>query len=1081
MTKKLILLILALPLFLMICLFTATSGVSLAVPISVSRIELISESTVFLDLDNPKDVHHVEYAVYPTNAANKDVTISYLPLDGEDGEEETFAKFEYDEETGYLKPLAPGAAQVVITTVDGGYSVRFTAIVTSRELISIESSVPNKEASYDEELGMKKYTLEPGEEFKLQNKFNPSTASSILVNYESSDPAVATVSARGAVKARSVGTTIITVKSRANEHISYSFALEVKNPQDKAMVIVDKEVSTVYHEGKIDISILAEEYNLTYQVVDKDGNIDPDAYHYIQFVWDEESKSLRFGFVDEEYYGTIYVDVILETADGITTERCVIKKYFLSEDEKLSVYLEDFENGYYDVLYLQKSEIFFTIPNMDHINFSFEVEQDNNNIAISSENGKLVTYVGESTYSMIIDPVLVGTTEITITVTNNENGEVSQPITIPVVIKPSRILAENPGYNGYESSYTIGKYNASDLADNGETGESSLEYYLGYTINDKIGTGFYDCVQWVTNSDAVKVDENGKIVFVEGYEDFADFVELKAVLYYNGHKVMESQPIEIRCVANGYNVYNYMELVKVTEAGKVVVLQKDIVNDFGKDANGNMLPANQLYKLINSTYDTTWYHNSERLEEAKVKVLISFKEDVYGNGHVINAHNVVSHGQGAIDANTGKPTLENHALFRGPLYFVAITQSGGGISVAGQDNICFAAYEGVSINNVELVGRNMLADEDTGSYNLQHLHYAGTVLEVLGDDVTVEYSRVRNGRNVIRAFGDAEDPNKEITLNITNSTLSNGRDFIMRVGSNRTVTGTKTDWSPSLHDPDESDNINFATRLQYYRLTDAEKLKYDQQFINTYVNINDSILEQPGIFAIGVDSHFSGKALADGREYGAIFGDKEALSAWYNLAKTSYGVKLSLTGDVRLYCWKELDSIDSSSLIEDTSIKMDAGEGDGNAITDLVNFIIPDLVRDVIYRANGKKFTNAVYNAKVNEEVAKGNGSWFDIWSKGYGDDKVTAEDEIRDHDMVHAGIVFFGGGKNYSVLETSGYTNYAFNSYEISLIDAGKAALQTAAGQESFYFYIYDSTTLGFLPEDQEIMKNDNSYLYRK
>ena len=202
MTKKLILLILALPLFLMICLFTATNGVSLAVPISVSGIELLSESTVYMDLDNPKEQHLVEYAVYPTNAANKSVTLSYLPFEDSNGTEQPLAQFEYDEETGYLKPLAPGAAEVVITTVDGGYSVRFTAIVETRELVSIESSHPNLEATFDEVLGMNKYDLAPGDTFKIENVFNPVTAANLLVNYTSSNPAVATVNARGVVQAR---------------------------------------------------------------------------------------------------------------------------------------------------------------------------------------------------------------------------------------------------------------------------------------------------------------------------------------------------------------------------------------------------------------------------------------------------------------------------------------------------------------------------------------------------------------------------------------------------------------------------------------------------------------------------------------------------------------------------------------------------------------------------------------------------------------------------------------------------------------------------------------------------------------
>jgi hypothetical protein len=88
-------------------------------------------------------------------------------------------------------------------------------------------------------------------------------------------------------------------------------------------------------------------------------------------------------------------------------------------------------------------------------------------------------------------------------------------------------------------------------------------------------------------------------------------------------------------------------------------------------------------------------------------------------------------------------------------------------------------------------------------------------------------------------------------------------------------------------------------------------------------------------------------------------------------------------------------------------------------------------------------------------------------------------------NDYVHAGIAFFGGGRNYGVLEDTNYAFQDYNAYEVSLVQVGKPELQLAAGQESFYFYIHDATTKGFLPEDQTAMLADDkeaySCLYKK
>ncbi len=1069
MTKKLILLILALPLFLMICLFTATSGVSLAVPISVSGIELSGESYIEMDLDNPREQYVIDYTVYPTNAANQDVTISYEPLVDDAGVEQRLAQFSYDEETHTLKPLSPGSAEVIITTVDGGFKARFTVYVKTKQLISIEAGHPNMDATIDEETGANKYVLAPGEQFSVDVKYEPEGAQNIRVDITSSNPDVVRVQGKKLL-ANGVGRSVITVTSRYNKYINDSFVIEVENPENQSMVIVNKNVSSIESFGSIPISIYATSaYTLEAKIVDGDGNEIKDAYNYAVVRPNANNTAIEYYFVDD-YYGTTFIDVTLKTDLGeVTTIRCSATKLHPSEQGEFRI---EFDNERYGMVYDQYADIYFRIwPDDGSMDLEFNVEFSNGNVLVDQE----IVPVGGSFYQLGIYSKLTGTTELTITATNKVTNETTTQ-TVPVVIKPSSIGVTPPKYDGIEGSFTIGKYNADHTKEN----PSLYEYFLKYNISDEIGEGFYENFKWISNNSAVCVDENGKIVFVEG-EIISDFVTFTAVFSVDGVET-KSQAIKIRCISEGYNVTNYKELLKLTNEGKVIVLQNDIIDDFG-DITGSEYP---LYTEMQSTYDTTWYSNQGREAEAKVKVLISFKANVYGNGHEINANNVVSKGQNSSFAENGQPNLTSEALFRGPLSFVGLADGkgqGGAVTVAAQDNICFAAFDKVTLNNVVLTGRNMISEG--GTYNLQQLHYAGTVVEVFGD-VNIEYSRVRNGRNVIRAFGDDTPfgkvgPDRNINLTVSNSVLSNGRDFIMRVGSNKFVDGSEGDkdaLSPYLPDDNPSDKVDYSMRHYYGddKYTDEERAEYDRQFIRTFITLKNSVLEEPGIFGIGIDSHFAGTALHNGENFKQYAANSEALNYWKNMAKTSYGVKLTLSGDVRMYCWKDLDTVDSTSLIETMN-----GFNLGLLSAESLAFDIPTLVRSAVN--SNSNLVNVVYNPEVNKEVNNGNGTWMQIWNRDSNSDGIR---EMQEYDKVHAGIAFFGGGKNYGVLEYDNFDFYEFSKpYEISLADAGRFELTLAAGTEEFYFVLYDSTTLNFLYEKQAAMKGDPeegySCLYKK
>lgn len=641
------------------------------------------------------------------------------------------------------------------------------------------------------------------------------------------------------------------------------------------------------------------------------------------------------------------------------------------------------------------------------VTFKYSATAGNANVEAGASNGYL-----------FIDALKAGVTELTVKVTNATNELESITLKQYVVVTPKSLtIANNATEYGIEDIWTVGRENAGGLQK------------LKVSVVGDVGDGFYDNINWTTGGNSnVNVSKDGTISLANVSAD-PDVVSIKAVFSFNGITV-ESAPMKVRCVYTGVNVYNYNELWAETNSvnPRPIVLQGNIKDDFSATN----------YNTMQSTYDLKYYENlygvgtTEFYNATQIKVLIQFKNDVYGNGYEINAHNATL---GTLDG-TGKPT--DASLFKGPLNFVAMAQTGGAISVKGQDNIVFGVYEGVTVNNIVLKSCELTAVD--GKVDLNDLEYAGTTVEVLGDNVTIEYSRLQNGRMVLRVFGDDNDATQKIHLEVKNSVLKGSREFIARIGSNRFEYNSEVA-APLL--PGDSGN-DYETKKTYNGLSDDEKAEYDEKYINTFVTFENVIFEDAGIFSIGLDSHFAGEALKDGSRWfsGALVG-------WKDLAKTSYGAKITLKTDVRLYSWKPLNDIDSSTLMENTLSK--EGTGDSNMFANM-KFDVKALVKSAA--TTNAQYSNILFN---------------------YGGE-----------DYVHAGIAFFGGGKNYSVVEnkiTSNF-NHTFTEYNVKLSelvdDEGKnqGYLQTAAGNEPFYFLIYNKDST-FTYETQLGMTDKYSCLY--
>ena len=598
-----------------------------------------------------------------------------------------------------------------------------------------------------------------------------------------------------------------------------------------------------------------------------------------------------------------------------------------------------------------------------------------------------------------------------IKITAEHDGKVIKEIEKTIRVVPnvySMEFADSAKEYGIENILTIGGRKPNGRPDTRtifvrvvtEAGsETFTDEFMNVAFSDDIS--LFSCkAQPATNADAVSAE-----IRATGTGLTTLNAELKNYNQYFGTNICAK--IRLRAVKDGRNVGNYEELKTVTEAGHIVVLTSNVM--LGVKNDGTDMTEDELKKDVKkfiTTYDKTYLENSG--ENKYVQYLIEFKKDVYGNGFEINADKFTQ----CKDA-TGLPKI-----FKGPLNFVAISSA----SVKGQDNISFLVRtDKVLINNVVLKGcsDDSLLEED-GQFNLSKLNYVGTTLEI-AKSATLLNSRVSNGRTVVRIFAGGSTmgspvvevesafnvQDEKINVHIESCVLSNAREFILKIGSNRALKQTN----------EVQRKLRKEKENEYYSPYD-ESNKTDKYFNDNYlindVTLKNSVLETSGLFSVGMETHFSGEFL---------LGD--TITTWKGCAATSYASALRIVGDVKMLDWKNLSNVDSSTLIEVT--------GDAN---DWLSMNVAEMMKEV---------------AKVKSECR-------DIILN------------VGGTEYVHGGIAFYGGGYNYSYLdlteandETKQFGVYDVNisvlenSKDENIRNQGKM-LPMAAGAGDFRFYLYNN-----------------------
>ncbi len=548
----------------------------------------------------------------------------------------------------------------------------------------------------------------------------------------------------------------------------------------------------------------------------------------------------------------------------------------------------------------------------------------------------------------------------------------------------------------------------------------------------------------------------------------------KATAAFSGKDGLTAE-LSFEVVEGGVNVYTYDDLLNCTnrsETGEIAVLRKHFESSanfaaaassnvalFGTERGNGFAFADEVYR-----FRTTW--NNEFMEQwnafaathaqysavsDEILAGLRIRKDFYGNGYTLNLHNLCFPTSYSTTTDASGNSYDTYYpgpgdLFRGPKPFYMLGDPNGSkplVTAFGQDNVgLYIDGNNITVNDVKV--KNC----DFGLI-VQNLHYAGTVLEVHGDNVTVKNSVLSNGKTVMRSYSSEH-------VTVDNCILSTARNFLLMVGSNRyekngqgdarqhpfttldgkTVSSTLSSYLGKGGAGDQSLSL-FTTGYPEFDiggLLSGKPTAYSKDAMKTALHslqrglncedriaaddldgsteIRDTIFYRSGIAAIGVETLFNGPFLYNrapsmlsavlsilGGMLDEVMPGFDALEM--NLSGASYPVSVNLSGNTRFFDYKTLGAWDISGLIDQN-------------ISDIVKNLLDkeyDITIDDIFPLK------EILTARAREQ-----GVIFDIGGEQY----------------INIPVAFYGGGRNLSSVTVNGLTAGGLTeSIDVDLLDS--------------------------------------------
>lgn len=990
MKKNVIALMLVLPLLFVFTVFSSGNVASLGVSVSVNGVEILNSpqnDTLHVDLANYNNDFTLDVKVTPENASDKKVSFVVEEVSGS-----AFADVSVSE-AGVVTAKSTGIARISAVTNDGGYRDSITVNVTSSKPYGMNVAL---------------YGLN-GDENLLTPTANGYTAqvTTGTYRYETSlypegYGVKAEVQSGFAVIDGNAGTLLLPFDGETVVDFYYD---------NGAFGVIRKRVTlSVRQSSESGLTVNGEE---SCTLALEQGSTSCAFYVQAQQSPVVKENAYVQGFSVQQLQQNCYkvtvelspdaTDTVLEVAVGDKTAFVHV------------VYAEFAFSVRGDVAVTDDSAVVLA---GSPVTFYAVAEVAAENVTYLWSGDGLQLDVAQDGASCTVTAAQAGSYSLTVTALKNGVAMDIYPVTLSVqaVVPVSSVqfksvasgLAMQRAVAGY-------KYSGSSLVRNSFTVDF-FAYYNGQTVQNALQ---YMDVEYDEKIADVEISQSGIIVTPKAKGEVTVSVRWKGNASF-GTDV--GAQVTLLCLPDAVAVSTSDQAFAASKAGLAMVLEKDVV--LGTAEDGSVYSVEQrkaMMGTMQSTYNTQYYHNVGQAEQAKVNYVLEFRNDVYGNGYSINAMHFTA----------AKDSSGVSQIFRGPLHFVSYGQVA---SVAGQDNSAYLVRtDGITLCNVTLLGcSDETLSDGKGGYDLSALNETGTVLEV-NADCSIINCRIRNGRNGVRIYGGNRQGNgyfiqslaqndgawrHRAEVTIEGCIISQAREFLVKIGSNRALqanSGLSSDVNacvePSL--PDASGNPYAVQTNDYLN----DKYFYDT-YVMTDVTLKDSVLETSGLFSVGIETNFAGAVLYAQQ-------DSINFEGWPGTGGTSFPSVLRLEGDVRMYDWKDLSLVDSSTLIDSEQSR---------------------------FKLN--------ISAMLDYVCTNYSGTQ-------YGYEYII--DRKQNVNYVHGGIAFYGGGKNYSQLDVSGLDESLadLSVYPVNLNmlsgaegETGEQAefLPLAAGTQDFRFYMYGS-----------------------
>lgn len=1072
MKKLVTALMVVLPLVFLVALFAITTYTSIVADVPVTGLKINNKGTNGIlsfdiaDYENPLYQDDLGIEILPNVATNKDFTLKIT--DNETNEETNIVSVNED---GSFALNDVGLAKLTYTSKDGNFSDSVVFNVSCSGVLSIEKPVVRDLKTSTE------YEVNEGETtdyvvevesglYDIDANFYPSTAVVAQASFKAQNPTAIDVNeVSGRLRAQFGGNHIVemsvedahgdiitkTVEFRVKKNADVTINAEpanenvtinapVKSKSVTLFVNCDEEIT----EEDIDVVL---KNGISARRAPSDNEFAIESVNVEKLNFAQGAYAVHISFTKSAISGDTQL-FELRVKKGAETQKFDFSVEFAEYSfEVLSKFTF---NG--SVLSFEGTQTKLSVsstPDSQNVRFGWAVDDLYDGIVeIVSQNG---TYCTVSTPSR-------GHAIITVICEEYQNGEWVEIERIEKDLTVAKrytqlVFTETTQTHGLGTTAIAGQKYDGDVL----TSEKYLSGFTAYNGQNAVDPSELFDISFTSSDNSVarvSRDQNGVFIDIK----YTDNVTISATYKYGELLGIKPATFTFKAV-DGVSVSNYEDLVKAQKAGLEIVLANDVYlgeDLFTHNEDGTRTQkyddATMRSKLLSftnemdTTFDWTYYKNiaeinGETPTAPKIRYCFEFTNNFYGNGYMLNAEYITN----MLDSTDN---TFNFALFKGPLNFVATSYDGMNVSVKAQDNIVFLVRkDGVNIDNAVLKGCNddtLYVKDDNGNskYEIGLLNNMGTTLEIMAN-ANITNCRISNGRTVARVFGrdgvtsTNVNPSRErINVKFDNCDLSHAREFILKVGTNRTVKDSEV-YEPSFYNANNQEYTNFnKSACDNY----ANDEYFMQQYVLTDVTLKDSTLRTSGLFTVGMESHFAGGMLnaADGPF-------TSLLPGWKDLAGTSYPAILRLEGDVRLLDWKPLSSVDSSTLIESKVVN----EGSAGSKLDFLKLDI---------------------NAML-QEVQKNGGSTYG-----------SIIDRIDGEPYVHGGIAMYGGGKNYSIVDTSKYTFHDMSQYNVNIGVLANSSdpilkqqgelLPGAAGSQDFRFFMFDAGSDFKYQDQQNLLK---------